>query len=72
MFLKLFICLSEIHIKQDNNIYIRSCLHKTDDCCFRSYLVLNLNSTQGFTCTDSIRKSEAAFNQSATVRRRSG
>ena len=27
---------------------------------------------QGFTCTDSIRKSEAAFNQSATVRRRSG
>jgi len=27
MFLKLFICLSEIHIKQNNNIYIRSCLH---------------------------------------------
>jgi len=27
MFLKLFICLSEIHTKQDNNIYIRSCLH---------------------------------------------
>ena len=27
---------------------------------------------QGFTCTDSIRKSEAAFNQSATVRRSSG
>ena len=27
---------------------------------------------QGFTCTDSIRKSEAALNQSATVRRRSG
>ena len=27
---------------------------------------------QGFTCTDSIRKSEAAFNQSATLRRRSG
>jgi len=27
MFLKLFICLSEIHIKQDNNIYFRSCMH---------------------------------------------
>ena len=34
--------------------------------------MLHLKLIQGFTCTDSIRKSEAAFNQSATVRRRSG
>ena len=34
--------------------------------------MLDLKLIYGFTCTDSIRKSEAAFNQSATVRRRSG
>ena len=34
--------------------------------------MLHKKLIQGFTCTDSIRKSEAAFNQSATVRRRSG
>ena len=34
--------------------------------------MLHYELIQGFTCTDSIRKSEAAFNQSATVRRRSG
>jgi len=27
MLLKLFICLGEIHIKQDNNIYFRSSMH---------------------------------------------
>ena len=72
MFLKLFICLSEIHIKQDNNIYFRGFMHQTNDYCLRSFLMLNKKLIQGFTCTDSIRKSEAAFNQSATVRRRSG
>ena len=34
--------------------------------------MLHSKLIQGFTCTDSIRKSEADFNQSATVRRRSG
>jgi len=33
---------------------------------------LDYKSIQGFTCTDSIKKSEADLNQSATVRRRSG
>jgi len=27
MFLKLFICLGEIYIKQDNNIYFRGHMH---------------------------------------------
>ncbi len=30
--------------------------------------MLDLKLIYGFTCTDSIRKSDAAFNQSATVR----
>ena len=34
--------------------------------------MLDQKSIQGFTLTDSIKKSEAPFNQSATVRRRSG
>ena len=34
--------------------------------------MLHKKLIQGFTCTDSIRKLEAAFNQSATVSRRSG
>ena len=34
--------------------------------------MLHQKLVQGFTCTDSTKKSEAAFNHSATVRRRSG
>ena len=34
--------------------------------------MLHLNLIQGFTWTDSIRKSEAVLNQSATVKRSSG